>query len=40
MPKELLAAGDAGFVFVGMTVAKTAFGGAELVVILRRSGAK
>lgn len=40
MQKELLAAGDAGFVFVGMTVSKTAFGGAELVVILRRSGAK
>jgi hypothetical protein len=37
MQKELAAAGEAGFQFVGMTVAETAFGGKELVTILRRS---
>ena len=36
MQKELTEAGEAGFQFVGMTVAETAFGGKELVVILRR----
>ena len=34
MQKELREAGDAGFAMAGMTVAKTAFGGAELVSIL------
>jgi hypothetical protein len=34
--KELTAAGDAGYAFVGLTVAKTAIGGSELVAILRR----
>jgi hypothetical protein len=36
MQKELQEAGDAGFGFVGMTISKTAFGGKELVTILRR----
>jgi len=36
MQKELQEAGDAGFAFVGMTISKTAFGGKELVTILRR----
>jgi hypothetical protein len=36
MQKELREAGDAGFRLLGMTVAKTAFGGAELVCILRK----
>lgn len=36
MQKELVEAGEAGFQFVGMTVAETAFGGKELVTILRR----
>src|SRR5512146_1248036 len=36
MQKELSEAGEAGFVFVGVTVADTAIGGAEVVVILRR----
>jgi hypothetical protein len=40
MQKELAAAGEAGFQFVGMTVAETAFGGKELVTILRRSSNK
>jgi hypothetical protein len=40
MQKELTAAGEAGFEFVGMTVAETAFGGKELVTILRRSPSK
>jgi hypothetical protein len=35
MQKELIEAGEAGFEFVGMTVAETAFGGKELVTILR-----
>ena len=40
MQKELIEAGEAGFEFVGMTVAETAFGGKELVTILRRSPSK
>jgi hypothetical protein len=36
MQKELQQAGDAGFNLVGMTVAKTAFGGSELLSILER----
>lgn len=36
MQKELREAGDAGFRLVGMTVAKTAMGGSELVSILRK----
>jgi len=40
MQKELVEAGEAGFEFVGMTVAETAFGGKELVTILRRSPGK
>jgi hypothetical protein len=37
MQKELLDAGAAGYGLAGLTVAETAFGGSELVVILRRS---
>jgi hypothetical protein len=36
MQKELREVGTAGFHLLGMTVAKTAFGGAELVCILRK----
>ncbi len=36
LQKELAEAGDAGYQFVGLTVAKTAIGGAELVAILRK----
>jgi hypothetical protein len=36
MQKELQQAGDAGFEFVGLTVAKTMVGGDEVVSILRR----
>jgi hypothetical protein len=36
MQKELQEAGDAGFKLVGMTVAKTSFGGSELVCILSK----
>ncbi len=36
MQKELQEAGDAGFEFVGLTVASTALGGNEVVSILRR----
>ena len=36
MQKELREAGDLGFSIVGMTVSKTAFGGSELVSILRK----
>jgi hypothetical protein len=36
MQKELQEAGDQGFTFVGVTVAPTAFGGHEVVSILRR----
>jgi hypothetical protein len=37
MERELQVAGDAGFEFVGITVAKTAMGGREVVVITRRA---
>ncbi len=37
MQKELSEAGDAGFRLVGMTVAKTAMGGSELVSILQKT---
>lgn len=37
MQKELAQMGPAGFEFVGMTVAKTGIGGAEIVVITRRA---
>lgn len=36
MQKELKEAGEAGFRLLGMTVAKTALGGSELVCILRK----
>jgi hypothetical protein len=36
MQKEMSEAGRAGFVFCGMTVAETAFGGREVVSIMRR----
>ena len=36
MQKELAEAGDQGYEFVGMTVAKTLVGGEEVVAILRR----
>lgn len=36
MQRELSEAGDQGFEFVGMTVAKTLMGGDEVVSILRR----
>ncbi|HEX5732772.1 MAG TPA: hypothetical protein VF131_08060 [Blastocatellia bacterium] len=36
MQKELTEAGKSGFEFVGVTVAETAFGGKEVVVITRR----
>jgi hypothetical protein len=36
MQKELQEAGDAGFAFVGLTVASTALGGNEIVSILRK----
>jgi hypothetical protein len=36
MQKELREAGDAGYRLLGMTVAKTAFAGAEMVCILRK----
>jgi len=36
MQKELMQGGEDGYSFVGMTVAQTAFGGHELVVILRK----
>jgi hypothetical protein len=40
MQKELQETGDAGFKFVGVTVSKTAFGGKEIVSILRKEVAK
>jgi len=40
MQKELQLAADTGYQFVGVTVAKTAFGGNEVVTILRRSTAQ
>jgi hypothetical protein len=36
MQKELQEAGDLGFMFVGVTVSKTTFGGKEVVSILRK----
>jgi hypothetical protein len=36
LQKEIQPLGEAGFEFVGLTVAETAFGGNELVVILKR----
>jgi hypothetical protein len=36
MQKELGQAGAAGFTLVGLTVSKTAFGGSEIVSILRK----
>ena len=36
LQKELVQAGAAGYQIVGMTVAKTALGGNELVAITRR----
>jgi len=38
MQKELTEAGEDGYDFVGVTVAETAFGGKEVVSILRRRG--
>jgi len=40
MQKELQHAGARGYDAVGMTLAKTALGGKELVAILRRSRAE
>lgn len=37
LQKELSEAGDAGYRFVGLTVASTALGGAEVVTILRKA---
>jgi hypothetical protein len=37
MQKELADAGSSGYDLLGMTVGKTAFGGAEVVCILRRA---
>lgn len=39
MQKELREAGTAGYQYVGVTVAETAFGGNEIVVIVRRPAA-
>ncbi|MEW5974964.1 MAG: hypothetical protein AB1898_04050 [Acidobacteriota bacterium] len=36
LQKELMEAGERGFHFVGITVAETAFGGQEVVTVLRR----
>ena len=36
LQKELMEAGNQGFMFVGLTVAETAIGGTEVVAILRR----
>ncbi len=36
MQKEISVEGKAGFVLVGLTVSKTAFGGSEVIAILRR----
>lgn len=38
MQKELNQAGEAGFVFQGVVVGKTAFGGNEVISILQKSG--
>jgi hypothetical protein len=40
MQKEMSEAGRAGFVFCGMTVAETSFGGREVVSIMRRQVVK
>ena len=40
LEKELAAAGTQGYAVVGMTVSKTAFGGNEVVCILRRAAAE
>jgi len=40
MQKELNEAGRAGFVYCGMTVAETSFGGREVVSIMRRQVSK
>ena len=40
MQKEMSEAGRAGFVFCGVTVAETSFGGREVVSIMRRQAAK
>ncbi len=40
LQKELLEAGAAGYEILGMTVAKTAMGGKELVAITRRAEGK
>jgi hypothetical protein len=40
MEKELQQAGNAGFKFVGVTVSKTAFGGKEVVSVLRKEVAE
>jgi hypothetical protein len=40
MQKELNEIGGSGFVFCGMTVAETSFGGREVVSILRRQVGK
>jgi hypothetical protein len=40
MEKELVAAGEQGYDVIGLTVAKTAVGGSELVTITRRSKAR
>jgi hypothetical protein len=37
MQKELNQAGEAGFVFLGVVVGKTAFGGSEVISILQKS---
>jgi len=36
MQKEMSESGDAGYMFVGVTVGKTLIGGSEVVVIMRR----
>jgi hypothetical protein len=40
MEKELKQAGEAGYQFLGITVAQTAIGGSEVVSILRRTASK
>lgn len=40
LEKELLEVGTAGYAVVGMTVAKTAIGGKELVAIVKRAASK
>jgi len=36
MQKEISQAGEAGYIYIGLTTGKTAFGGSEVVVIMRR----